>query len=121
MVERVLKKIGNNKHTIPSIGEGWGVGGLREGIGVKAHLNGPMDAATKMKIAIPVGRSGPARKKRYTSSREEGGVDEESCPCDKAIKNSHPVARYELHREERDVLEGGGRVVNEGGLYSFDA
>ena len=47
-------------------------GGLREGIGMKTYLHGPMDYAKKMKLRFRVGDLDlPERRKGYTSSREE--------------------------------------------------
>ena len=44
-------------------------GRLREDIGMNTYLHGPMDHAKTLKLQGP----GPARKKRYTGSREGGG------------------------------------------------
>ena len=47
-------------------------GGVREGIGIKMYLHGPMDYAKKLKLRFRVGDLDlPERRKRYTSSREE--------------------------------------------------
>ena len=51
-------------------------GGLREGIGIKRNLHGPMDLAKTIKLPFGVGDLDlPERIKGYTSSREEGGKD----------------------------------------------
>ena len=45
------------------------------------------------------------RKKMYTSSREEE-EDAQRCPCRKAQQSrTHIMGEYEIHKEERDVLE----------------
>ena len=63
----------------------------------------------------------PERRKRYTSSREEEDVDRQKCPCGKAMESrTHIVAECELYKEERDVLEGEMRDMNEGGTESFE-
>ena len=55
--------------------------------------------------AISCRRPGPAGKKRYASSREEGGEDAQMCLCGKAKKSSHIVGEREVHKEERHVLK----------------
>ena len=48
--------------------------------------------------------------------------ERQNCPCGKAKESrAHIVAECELYKEERDVLEGEMRDVNEGGMKSFDA
>ena len=48
-------------------------GGLREDIGMKTYLHGPMDHGKKLKLRFRVGNLDlPERRKRRTSSREEG-------------------------------------------------
>ena len=50
-------------------------GGLREGIGMKKYLHGPMDFAKTLKLRFRVGDLDlRERRKRYTSSREEEEV-----------------------------------------------
>ena len=45
--------------------------GLREDIGMKTYLQGPMDYAKKLKLQFRLGDLDlPERRKRYTSSRE---------------------------------------------------
>ena len=49
-------------------------------------------------------RIGPARKKRYTSSRKE--QDAQMCPCGKATESrTHVVGECEMYKGERGVLE----------------
>ena len=51
-------------------------GGMREEIGMKSYLHGPMDAAKNLKLRFQAGDLDlPERRKRYTSSREEEDVD----------------------------------------------
>ena len=59
-------------------------GGLIEEIGMKTHLqlNGIRENA---ETAISCRGPGPARKKRYTSSREEE-EDALMCPCGNAVE-----------------------------------
>ena len=55
--------------------------GLREDIGMKTYLHGPMDYAKKLKVRFCVGNLDlPERRKRYSSSREED-VATNMCPC----------------------------------------
>ena len=62
-------------------------GGLREDIGMKTYLHGPMDYAKKLKLRFRVGDLGlPERRKRYTSSREEENVATNMCPCSATIE-----------------------------------
>ena len=50
-------------------------GGLREDIGVKMYLHGPMDYAKKLKLRFRVrDLDQPERRTRYTSSGEEDDV-----------------------------------------------
>ena len=84
--------------------------GLREDIGMKAYLHGPMDYAKKRKLRFVQG-PGPTRKKkeipgtRYTSSPEEEGVATITCPCGTTIqRRTHIVGECEIYKEERDVL-----------------
>ena len=83
-------------------------GGLKEGIGIKKYLHGPLDTAKKSKLRFRVGDLDlPERRKRYTSKRVEEEVDKQNCQCGKAIESrTHIVAKCELYQEERDVLEG---------------
>ena len=73
-------------------------GRLREGIGMKTYLHGPMDFAKTLKLRFRVGDLDlPERRKRYTSSREEEGIDAQMCPCGKAIESrTHIVGEYEM-------------------------
>ena len=61
-------------------------GELREYIGMKTYLHGPMDYANKPKLRFRVGDLDlPERRKRYTSSREED-VATNMCPCGTTIE-----------------------------------
>ena len=65
-------------------------GGLREEIGIKTYLHGPMDYAKTLKLRFRVGDLDlPERRKRYASCREEEEIAQ-MCPCGKAVEqNSH--------------------------------
>ena len=57
-------------------------GGLREDIGMKTHLHGPMDQAKRLKHRFHVGDLDlPERRKRYASIREEEEVRTNMCSC----------------------------------------
>ena len=81
-------------------------GGLREDIGMKTYLHGPMDYAKKLKLRFRVGDLDlPDRRKRYTSSREKEDVDAHMCPCGTTKESrTHIIGQCELYKEERDVL-----------------
>ena len=80
-------------------------GGLREGIGMKTYLHGPIDYAKNLKLRFRIGDIDlPERRKRYTSSRVEKEYAQ-TCPCGKARESRiHIVAECELYKEERDIL-----------------
>ena len=63
-------------------------GGLREEIGMKTYLQGPMGYAKTLELRSRVGDLGLPERKRYTNSGEEEGEGEEEdaqmCPCGKA-------------------------------------
>ena len=82
-------------------------GGLREDIGMKTYLHGPMDYAKKLKLRFRVGDLGlQETRKRYTSAREEEDVTTNMCPCGTTIKSrTHIVGEREIYKEERDALE----------------
>ena len=62
-------------------------GRLREGIGMKTYLHGPMDFAKTLKLRFRVGDLDlPERRKRCTSSREEEEIDAQMHPCSKEIE-----------------------------------
>ena len=81
-------------------------GGLREDIGMKTYLHGSMDYAKKLKLRFRVGNLDlPERRKRYTSSRQEG-VAINMCPCGTTIESrTDIVGECEICKEERDALE----------------
>ena len=60
-------------------------GGLREEIGTKTYLRGPMDLAKTLKIRFRVGYLDLTKRKRYTSSQEEE-EGAQRCPCGEAIE-----------------------------------
>ena len=54
--------------------------------------------------------------------RVEEEVDKQNCPCGKATESrTHIVAECEPYQEERDVLEGEMRDLDNSGMKSFDA
>ena len=63
-------------------------GELREDVGTKTYLHGPMDYANKLKLRFCEGDLGdlPEKGKRYSSSRGEVGVVADVCPCGTIIK-----------------------------------
>ena len=67
--------------------------GLREGIGMKTYLHGPMDYAKKLKTTITCRGPGSTRKKkRYTSSREQEDMDAHMRPCGTTLESrTHTV------------------------------
>ena len=82
-------------------------GGLSEGIRTKTYSHGPMVFAKTLKPQLRVGELDlPERRKRYTSSRKEEGVDAQVCMCGKAIESfTYMVGECEMYEEERDMLE----------------
>ena len=63
-------------------------GGLREDIGMKTYLHGPMDYAKNLKVRSRVGDLDlPERRKRYTSSPEDEDVATNMCPCGTTTDN----------------------------------
>ena len=82
-------------------------GGLREDIGMKTYLHGPMDYAKKLKLRFRVGGlDPPERRQRYTSSREEEDVATHMCPCGTTIDSrTHIVGVCEISKGERESLE----------------
>ena len=83
--------------------------GVKRAIGMKAYMHRPLDAAKNLKLRFRVGDLDlPERRKRYTSKRVEEKVDEQNCPCGKAVESrTHMIAECELYQEEQDVLEVG--------------
>ena len=73
---------------------------------MKTYLHGPMDYSKKLKLRFRVGDLDlPARRKIYTSSREED-VATNMCPCGTTIESrTHIVEECEIYKEERNVLE----------------
>ncbi|CAM9273852.1 unnamed protein product, partial [Ectocarpus sp. 6 AP-2014] len=82
-------------------------GKLKEGIGIKTYLDGPMDYAKKLKLQFRVGDLDlPERRKRYTSRRREEEEDRHTCSCGKSEESRpHIVGECELYRKEREDLE----------------
>lgn len=82
----------------------------------------PIPCSRRFILMMPRGGSGLARKKKeYVSNREEEKAYAQHCLCGEAIESrTHTVTECELHKEERDVLEGDMREVGEGGMSSFD-
>ena len=59
-------------------------GGLKEEVGMKSYLDGPMDFGKTLKLRLG-DLDLPERRKRCTSSREEVEIDPQMCPCGNAI------------------------------------
>ena len=98
-------------------------GGLKEGLGMKTYLHGPLDYSKNLKLRFRIGDLDlPERRKRYTSSRVEEEEEAQTCPCGKARESrTHIVAECELYKKERDTLVEEIREVNEGGMDLFEA
>ena len=69
--------------------------GLREDIGMKTYLHGPMDYAEKLKLRFRVEDLDlPERRTRYTSSgREEEHLATNMCPCGATRENRTHIVR----------------------------
>ena len=76
-------------------------GELREGMGRKTYLHGPMGHAKTLKLRFRVGDPDlPERRKRYISSREEEDVDAHMCTCGTTIESrTHIVGDCEIHKK----------------------
>ena len=62
--------------------------GLRENIGMKTDMHGPMDYAKKMKLRFRVGDLDlPKKIMRCTSSREEEDMATNMYPCGTTIES----------------------------------
>ena len=99
-------------------------GGLRECIGIKTYLHGPMDYAENLTLRFCVrDLVRPERRKRYTrytSSREEEDVATNVCPCGTTTESrTHIVGECEIHKEERDALEEKMRKLDVWGIEEF--
>ena len=80
-------------------------GRLREEIGMEIYFVRPSGLRENAETAISCREPEPARKKRYTSSREEE-ENAQMCPCGKATESrTHAVGECEVYMEERDVSE----------------
>ena len=78
---------------------------MREGVGTKAYLHGPMDHAKGLKLRFRVGDPDVPERRRYTSSREEY-VATNMCPCGTTTEGrTHIVGECEIYKEERDALD----------------
>ena len=77
-------------------------GELREEIGMKTYLHGPMDYPKALNLRFRVGDTDlPETSKRHTSSRGEEDEDAQICPCGKAVKSgTHIVGACEIHEKE---------------------
>ena len=97
-------------------------GGLREGIGMKTSVYGPMDYAKTLKLRFREGDlDRPERGKRYTRSREEEEIYTQMCPCGKTRESrTRIVGECEIHKEERDVLEEETREIDVCAMEEFD-
>ena len=60
--------------------------GLREDIGMKAYLHGPMDYAKKLKLQFRVGDLDLPERRNITTSNREGDVAKNLCPCGATIE-----------------------------------
>ena len=62
-------------------------GGLREEIGMKTYLHGPVDYAKTIKLRYRVGDLDLPERKRYTGSRDWEEEGAQMCPCGKAVES----------------------------------
>ena len=77
---------------------------LREEIGRKTYLHGPMDYAKTLKLRFRFGYLDlPERRKRYASSKEKEIA--QVCPCGKTVERTHLVGECEIYKDERDQLK----------------
>ncbi|CAB1118438.1 unnamed protein product [Ectocarpus sp. CCAP 1310/34] len=78
-------------------------GMLKEGIGFKDYLHGPMDAGTKLKVKFRTGDIGlRERRGRHRTVDDEG--NEFRCDCGfECIDRVHVVAECPLYKKEREV------------------
>ncbi|CAB1121386.1 unnamed protein product [Ectocarpus sp. CCAP 1310/34] len=78
-------------------------GMLKEGIGFKDYLHGPMDAGTKLKVKFRTGDIGlRERRRRHRTVDDED--DEFKCDCGFECKDRvHVVAECPLYKKEREV------------------
>ncbi|CAB1115488.1 unnamed protein product [Ectocarpus sp. CCAP 1310/34] len=78
-------------------------GMLKEGIGFKDYLHGPMDAGTKLKVKFRTGDIGlRERRRRHRTVDEED--DEFKCDCGFECEDRvHVVAECPLYKKEREV------------------
>ena len=87
-------------------------GGLREDVGMKTYLHGPMDYAKKLKLRFRVGDLDlPERTKIYTSSREEDDVATNMCLCGTTMKSRTHIGECEIYNEERRCVRGGDEKI----------
>ncbi|CAB1121545.1 unnamed protein product [Ectocarpus sp. CCAP 1310/34] len=78
-------------------------GMLKEGIGFKDYLHGPMDAGTKLKVKFRTGDIGlRERRRRHRTVDEED--DEIKCACGSECDDRvHVVTECPLYKKEREV------------------
>ncbi|CAB1109066.1 unnamed protein product [Ectocarpus sp. CCAP 1310/34] len=78
-------------------------GMLKEGIGFKDYLHGPMDAGTKLKVKFRTGDMGlRERRRRHRTVVDEH--DEFKCDCGFECEDRvHVVAECPLYKKEREV------------------
>ncbi|CAB1096020.1 unnamed protein product [Ectocarpus sp. CCAP 1310/34] len=78
-------------------------GMLKEGIGFKDYLHGPMDAGTKLKVKFRTGDIGlRERRRRHRTVDEED--DEFKCDCGFECEDRvHVVAECPLYKKEREL------------------
>ncbi|CAB1104539.1 unnamed protein product [Ectocarpus sp. CCAP 1310/34] len=87
---------------------------LKEGIGFKDYLHGPMDAGTKLKVKFRTGDIGlRERRRRHRTVDEE--EYEFKCDCGFECEDRvHVVAECPLYKKEREVIMWGFlRLENE--------
>ena len=95
--------------------------GLREDIGMKTYLHGPVDYAKMLKLRFRVGDLDlPKRRKGCTSSREEEDMATNMCPCGTTTgSRAHIMRGGEIYMEERDALQEEMRKLDVCGTVEF--
>lgn len=91
-------------------------------MGMEAYVHGAMDYAEKLKLRSQVGDLDLPESRRNIRSRVEEEIDEQDCPCGKAMESgTHIVGDCTVQKEGRDVLEEGMWELKEGSMKSLGA
>ena len=91
-------------------------GELREELGLKTYLHGPMDYAKTLELRFRAGDPDlPERRRRYTSSRGEEEEGAQIWPCGKAAES-----RIHMVGECKKCIQGGTGCVRGGDMRKID-